>query len=79
MGRFTEQLRGEDFREAPQLGLLLQALRRGVAVPFERLPAVTALFLAEAALQLQHPGAPLFKLLNSFLLKRPALDLQVRM
>lgn len=77
MGLYVECLPREDFREQPQLEGLLQTLRRSLAVPFQRLPAVAALFLAESALQLQHPGGPMYVLLNKLLLKRPAFNLEV--
>jgi hypothetical protein len=37
---------------------------------------VTAVWLADAALQLQHPDAPMYAHLNKLLSKRPALNLQ---
>ena len=37
---------------------------------------VSAVWLADAALQLQHPEAPMYAHLNKLLGKRPALDLQ---
>lgn len=77
VGLYLERLPREDFREQPQLEGLLQTLRRSLAVPFQRLPAVVALFLAEAALQLQHPGGPMYVLLNKLLLKRPTFNLEV--
>ena len=77
VGIFTERLPREDFREQPQLESLLQTLRRTLVVPFQELPPVAALFLAEAALQLQHPAGPMYALLNKLLLKRPAFDFQV--
>lgn len=77
MGLYAERLSREDFGEQPQLESLLQTLRRTLAVPFQQLPPVAALFLAEAALQLQHPGGAMYALLNKLLLKRPAFDFQV--
>ena len=40
---------------------------------------VTAVWLADAALQLQHPEGPMYAHLNKLVGKRPALDLQVRL
>ena len=57
--------------------MLLGALRNALAVPFQRLPAVHGLLAAEAALVVQHPGAPMYPPLNKFLLRRAVLDLQV--
>ena len=37
---------------------------------------MAAVWLADAALQLQHPEAPMYAHLNKLLNKRPALDLQ---
>lgn len=57
--------------------MLLGALRNAVTTPFQRLPAVHALFLAEAALVVMHPGAAMYPPVNKYLLKRAVLDLQV--
>ncbi len=40
------------------------------------LSQVAAVWLADAALQLQHPEAPMYAHLNKLVGKRPALDLQ---
>ncbi len=37
-----------------------------------------AIWLADAAVQLQHPEAPMYAHLNKLVGKRPALDLQAR-
>ena len=77
VGLFAERLPREDFREGPQLEALLQTLRRSIAVPFQRLSSIVALFLAESALQLQHPGGAMYPLLNKLLLMRPTLNFEV--
>jgi hypothetical protein len=64
-------------REKAQLGLLVGAARASAGVPFQRLPALPALFLAEAAAALAHPGTPLYAPVNKQLLRGRALDLQV--
>lgn len=61
----------------PVRSVLLAALRGALTGPFQRLPAVTALFLAEAALVLAHPGAPMYPAVNKYLLRRAVLDLKV--
>lgn len=58
--------------------MLVTAVRLSVTQPFQRLPAVVAVFLAEAAAALLHPGAPLYPILNKMLLSRPQLNLSVR-
>lgn len=45
--------------------------------PFQRLPALTAGFLAEAACALCHPSAAMYPAVNKHLLGRAALDVQV--
>lgn len=52
-------------------------MRASAGVPFQRLPALAAVFLAEAAAALAHPSAPLYAPVNKHLLRAPALDLQV--
>lgn len=61
----------------PVRSVLLAALRGALTGPFQRLPAVTALFLAEAALVLAHPGTPMYPAVNKYLLRRAVLDLKV--
>ena len=54
-------------------------MRTAIAAPFQRLPAVHAVLCAEAAVLAVHPGAPMYPVVNKYLLKRPSLDLQVRL
>lgn len=64
-------------REAPQLKMLVTAVRLSVPRRFQRLPAVVAVFLAEAATALLQPAAPMYPILNKMLLSRPQLNLSV--
>jgi hypothetical protein len=64
-------------REKAQLALLLRAAKSAVEAPFQRLPMLAALFLAEAACALCHPAAAMYPAVNKHLLSRAALDLQV--
>ena len=65
------------YREKAQLVLLLRTLKLSVEQPFQRLPTLTAMFLAEAACALAHPAADMYPVLNRHLLRRATLDLQV--
>lgn len=65
------------YREKAQLVLLLRTLKLSIERPFQRLPTLTALFLAEAACALAHPAADMYPVLNRHLLRRATLDLQV--
>ncbi|GAB4818251.1 hypothetical protein N2152v2_005297 [Parachlorella kessleri] len=71
-----EQLGQEEFREKRQLSVLLGAVRNAVTMPFHRLPAVVALFCAEASLAVMHPGAPMYPPINRYLVRKAVLDLQ---
>ena len=64
-------------REKAQLAGLLQGVRLGVRVPFQRLPALAALFLAEGAAALCHPGTPLYAPVAKHLLRAASVDMQV--
>ncbi|KAK9812620.1 hypothetical protein WJX72_000751 [[Myrmecia] bisecta] len=71
-----EALDREDFRAQAQMAMLLSCVRLSVTQPFQRLPAVAAVFLAEAAMQLLHPGSAMYPALNKLLLRKPAVDVQ---
>ena len=64
-------------REKAQLSVLMALVKQSVGKPFQRLPALTAVFLAEASCALTQPGCPLFLAINRHLLRRPALDFEV--
>ena len=53
-------------------------VRQSVSQPFQRLPTLTAVFLAEASCALTQPGCLLFPAINRHLVRRPALDLEVK-
>ena len=57
--------------------VLLGAVRGAVTTPFQRLPAVVALFCAEASLAVMYPGAPMYPPINRYLLRKAVVDLQV--
>jgi len=70
-----DALPGEDFREKPQVGALLLAVRNAVTRREQRVPAPTAVFAAEAALVVLRPAGFLYPVVNKALLKRPFLQL----
>lgn len=57
--------------------MLMALVKQSMRKPFQRLPALTAVFLAEASCALAQPGCPLFPAINRHLLRRAALDLEV--
>jgi hypothetical protein len=57
--------------------VLLNALRASVVAPFQRLPALHAVFCAEAALAVLSPGHDMYAVINKALLRGAVLDLQV--
>jgi hypothetical protein len=65
-------------REKAQLAALLRSTRLSVEEPFQRLPTLTAVFLAEAAFALCYPAAAMYPAVNRCLLRCAVLDLQVR-
>ena len=64
-------------REKAQLQLLMRTVKLSIEQPFQRLAALTALFLAEAASALTHPAAAMYPVVNRHLLRRASLDIQV--
>jgi len=64
------------FREQPQVGALLLAVRNAVSSPLAVFPASSALFAAEAAFAALHPDAALYSHINRFVLKAEALDVE---
>ncbi|KAL4434021.1 hypothetical protein ABPG75_000462 [Micractinium tetrahymenae] len=62
-----------DFREKQQLSVLLSTLSATITRPFQRLPAVHAVFLAEAALLALHPGAAMYPAVNKQVTRRATL------
>ena len=64
-------------REKKQLSLLMSLTRQTVQEPLQRLPALTAVYLAEASCALTQPGCDLFPAVSRHLLRKPSLDLQV--
>lgn len=64
-----------DFKERQQLSILLDVVRNTIPRAFFRLPALHAVFFAEAALCLVNPGSLMYPAINKLLLKAPALNL----
>lgn len=73
----TNSASGSDFKERAQLCSLLEWVRDGLSAPFVRLPAVHAVFAAEAALLLGHPAHPMFGPVSKARLKTATLDLSL--
>lgn len=74
-GLFGEGMGGGDFRERAQVVALLGWVRAALAAPFTRLPAVHAVFAAEAALLACHPAHPMYGSVAKARLRSAALDL----
>jgi hypothetical protein len=64
------------FREQPQVGALLFAVRNAVSAPLHRFPGSAALFAAEACCVALHPEARLYSRASRAVLKSEALDLE---
>lgn len=60
-----------------QVQVLLEGLKRSLTQPFQRLPAVIAMFAAEAVFVLMAPGSAMYSPVNKLLLKGPVLNLEV--
>ncbi|KAL6784124.1 hypothetical protein ACKKBG_A04885 [Auxenochlorella protothecoides x Auxenochlorella symbiontica] len=69
-------LDAEDTRERRQLAVLLGSLRGALERPFARLPALHALFLAEAATAALRPGTKMYGPVCKEVLRAPVLDLR---
>jgi len=66
-----------DFKERAQLLSLLEWFRDALETPFSRLPAIHAVFLAEAALLVSHPSHPMFGPMSRAQLKTVTLDVSL--
>lgn len=55
----------------------MDLLQQSVGAAFQCLPALTAVYLAEASCALTQPSAPLFSAVSRHLLRKPSLDLKV--
>jgi nucleolar pre-ribosomal-associated protein 1 len=75
LGLFMAALEACEARDKPALSALLAHVRNAVTRPFQRLPAVSAAFAAEASLALCHPGCAMFRAVQRAVAARPALDL----
>ena len=71
---YQDQLLETDFREKQQIALLLNALRAAIEKPFQRVPSVLAVFMAEAVTLAFNPGTPLYTSVNKYILRNYALD-----
>lgn len=69
-----------DLKERSQMVLLLEGLKNAITVrdPPQRVPSVTALFVAQGLMILLKPESDMYPLVNRFLLQRPVIDLEVR-
>ena len=67
----------QDVPARPQLQLLLTTAAGTAHEPFQQLPALHALLLAEAATVQQHPGALMYATLNRLLLRGLSLRVEV--
>ena len=65
-------------REKTQLSMLMSLTSQSIQEPLQRLPALTAAYLAEASCALTHPGCDLYPAVSRHLSRKPSLDLQVR-
>lgn len=73
--RVLGALAEEDFREKPQIGALLLAVKNAITRPWQRIPAPSAVFAAECVLVCLRPAGFLYPVVNKALLKRPFLQL----
>ena len=64
------------FREQPQVGALLFAVRNAVSAPLHLFPGSAAVFAAEACCVALHPEARLYSRASRAVLKSEALDLE---
>lgn len=64
------------FRERSQIILLLRSVRYAVASPGTRVCGLITSFLAESAQLMLNPAHALYPMVNSFLLKRPSVDVK---
>ena len=64
-------------RAKPQIAALLLLTQMSADSAFQQLPAISTVFLAEAATVLQNPQATLYPATTKLLVRVPKLDLQV--
>eukprot|EP00050_Salpingoeca_kvevrii_P001948 m.183649 g.183649 ORF g.183649 m.183649 type:complete len:2074 (+) comp10497_c0_seq1:138-6359(+) len=75
VGSFFAQLEDSKFRERAQVQLPLQALRNAIEEPNQHVPSMICCFVSRAVQLALHPNDDMYKIVNKFLLQRPALDL----
>lgn len=68
---------GSHFKGQPQIRMLLNYVKNAVTEEWQQLPYVLMLFAAESSCILVHPENPHFMTITRYLLKGPALDLEV--
>ena len=64
-------------REKTQLSMLMALTKQTIQEPFQRLLALTAVYLAEASCAVTHPESDLFPAISRHLLRKPSLALEV--
>lgn len=79
VGLCLAALAGTSPKLTQQVQVLLEGLKRSVTQPFQRLPAVIAVFAAEAVFVLMTPGSAMYSPVNKLLLKGPVLNLEVEL
>lgn len=68
---------GSSFKGRPQIRLLLTYVKNAITEAWQQLPYVLMLFAAEASCILMHPENPHYLTITRYLLRGPAMDLEV--
>ncbi|XP_077578475.1 nucleolar pre-ribosomal-associated protein 1 [Stigmatopora nigra] len=73
---FCRHLEAARFKERKQLLYLLEAVRKGVRRPNQRLPFLLTTYIGKVSLEMLKPGDHMYAVINHFLLSHQNLDMK---
>ncbi|XP_061193615.1 nucleolar pre-ribosomal-associated protein 1-like [Saccostrea echinata] len=74
LNNFLSHLQGARFPEAKQVLYFVELVKNSIETPNTKLPCIITLFLAKVSTELLKPEDHMYKMLNAFLLLKPAMD-----
>uniref|UniRef100_K1PPI3 Nucleolar pre-ribosomal-associated protein 1 n=1 Tax=Magallana gigas TaxID=29159 RepID=K1PPI3_MAGGI len=74
LANFLSQLQGARFQEVKQVLYFVEIVRNSIEKPNIKLPCIITLFLSRVATELLKPEEHMYRMLNAFMLLKPAMD-----
>ncbi|XP_078334635.1 nucleolar pre-ribosomal-associated protein 1-like isoform X1 [Crassostrea virginica] len=74
LSNFFSQLQGARFPEVKQVLYFLEVVKNSIEKPNTKLPCIITLFLARVTTELLKPEDHMYRMLNAFMLLKPAMD-----